>query len=81
MTITFGHLDCHCQVTVSDMRTIPDDKSGAKLVEFIVRDGPQALSQNSNRFLYSTQGLQALWNGLATNGQVLLWSSSNQHIF
>ena len=40
-----------------------------------VDNGPQALSQNSNHFLYSPQGLQALWNGWATNGQMLLWSS------
>ncbi len=78
-----GHplADPRVQVRQGDIRDLLDAESAYDAILLDVDNGPQGLTQESNRWLYGRKGLARLARSLATGGVLSVWSASPDRPF
>lgn len=74
--------DSRTKVYVGDVTDILGEKEGAfDAVLLDVDNGPEGLTHSDNDWLYSAQGLEAIYNALRPNGMLAIWSAGPDPLF
>lgn len=74
--------DNRCQVRLGDIATlIKMEQPDFDAILLDVDNGPEGITHSNNNWLYSTGGLQALYNSLRPEGMLAVWSAGMDSMF
>ncbi len=74
--------DARCQVRLGDIaELIKQEKPDFDAILLDVDNGPEGITHSDNNWLYSTQGLAALYNSLRPEGVLAVWSAGGDSMF
>jgi spermidine synthase len=74
--------DSRAQVHVGDVAELVNGKTNAfDAILLDVDNGPEGLTQSDNQWLYSPEGLKALYEALRPEGTLAIWSAGPDPLF
>jgi spermidine synthase len=74
--------DERCQVRLGDIvELIKLEQSAFDAILLDVDNGPEGITHSNNNWLYSTRGLEALYNSLRPEGMLAVWSAGADSMF
>jgi len=75
-------LDVRTQVRLGDIaELVKIQQPDFDAILLDVDNGPEGITHSNNNWLYSTSGLDALYNSLRSEGMLAVWSASSDSMF